>query len=351
MKIIVILLIINYNLAYTQKVVAFPFYLNGLIHDKVFDKDSIYFIAGDIDEKYFELPNISSEINNSKFILKGSISYPHFYKIRFKSEENILEWRGGNYFLDKTSNKVIIDSIDNASIINGITSNEYYNNFIPFLLNGNKFKTIEYSIYQNPILFETKLSEYVKINPDSYIALWILIEIFCNEGHSELRQNILSSFSKKLKKEKLWKITHKDFNSSQIKEKKKFPNLQLLDTSLTKVNVKFKNSKYTLVNYWFSTCKPCIEKIPAIIKLYEEYHNKGFEIINISTDQSKYINNWKNKIGFYNLYWPQYLDENGINSKENKITKFPTNYLLNNKFEIIRKDIPINELENLLNQN
>ena len=44
--------------------------------------------------------------------------------------------------------------------------------------------------------------------------------------------------------------------------------------------------KVVLVNFWASWCAPCLAEIPEFIKVREEYHPKGFEIVGISTDDS-----------------------------------------------------------------
>lgn len=44
--------------------------------------------------------------------------------------------------------------------------------------------------------------------------------------------------------------------------------------------------KVVLVNFWASWCAPCLAEIPEFIKVREEYHDKGFEIVGISTDDT-----------------------------------------------------------------
>lgn len=43
--------------------------------------------------------------------------------------------------------------------------------------------------------------------------------------------------------------------------------------------------KVLLINFWATWCGPCREEIPSLIKLRDEYHHEGFEIIGISMDE------------------------------------------------------------------
>lgn len=44
--------------------------------------------------------------------------------------------------------------------------------------------------------------------------------------------------------------------------------------------------KVVLVNFWASWCAPCIAEIPEFIKVRAELHDRGFEILGISTDDT-----------------------------------------------------------------
>jgi len=45
-----------------------------------------------------------------------------------------------------------------------------------------------------------------------------------------------------------------------------------------------KKGKVLLINFWATWCKPCVKEFPDLIKLYNNYKDKGFEIVFISTD-------------------------------------------------------------------
>lgn len=46
----------------------------------------------------------------------------------------------------------------------------------------------------------------------------------------------------------------------------------------------FKNNKVTVVNFWFSGCKPCVEELSKLNELNDEIREMGGEVVGINTD-------------------------------------------------------------------
>ena len=42
--------------------------------------------------------------------------------------------------------------------------------------------------------------------------------------------------------------------------------------------------KVVLLNFWATWCKPCVKEFPELVKLYNDYKDKGFTLVFISAD-------------------------------------------------------------------
>ncbi|MFT6996335.1 MAG: peroxiredoxin [Cryomorphaceae bacterium] len=63
---------------------------------------------------------------------------------------------------------------------------------------------------------------------------------------------------------------------------------------------------YVLIDFWASWCKPCRMENPNVVRMYNKYANKNFEIFGVSLDRNK--EKWENAIIKDNLQWPNVSD-------------------------------------------
>lgn len=98
--------------------------------------------------------------------------------------------------------------------------------------------------------------------------------------------------------------------------------------------------KYTLIDFWAAWCRPCLLQIPDLKKTYADFHSKGFEIFSYSLDNRESM--WKKAIKKYDMPWKHASDIKGWQSEwaaAYNVTFIPFNFLLNEKGEIIAKNL------------
>ncbi|MDE6450859.1 MAG: TlpA family protein disulfide reductase, partial [Odoribacter sp.] len=97
--------------------------------------------------------------------------------------------------------------------------------------------------------------------------------------------------------------------------------------------------KVKLLNFWGSWCGNCRKESLKLKKLYEEFHDKGLEVIGFSVDQSK--EKWLAALEQAQYPWIQLIDtENqGKASELYVITAVPNTYLLDENNNIIGRNL------------
>lgn len=127
------------------------------------------------------------------------------------------------------------------------------------------------------------------------------------------------------------------------------PGFTLPDTTGKMISLANYRGQYVLVDFWASWCGPCRKENPYLVKAYNRFHAKGFEIISISIDGNKAA--WCNAIQTDGLPWIHVSDlkaGQGPVPDEYGVKSIPKNVLIDKTGKIIARNLRGEELEKKL---
>jgi peroxiredoxin len=131
---------------------------------------------------------------------------------------------------------------------------------------------------------------------------------------------------------------------------KGLPKLSLPDMAGDTVNLTSFKGRYTLLTFWTSYNTASVNQNLELKKIYQQYRNKGFEIVQVSFDNS--IDDWKKAIRYDELPWISLIDTRYPNSDlagNYNVTSLPTSYLIGkDNTTILAKNLTPVQLRNKL---
>lgn len=193
--------------------------------------------------------------------------------------------------------------------------------------------------------------EMVRENPNSIVSVMILQELANSQGvaSTELKE-LFNSLSPEVQNSSLGNMLDQAISRMSLVEVgSKAPDFAAPTPQGEELALNEVLGKVTLIDFWASWCKPCRDENPNIVRVYEKYHDQGFNVIGVSLDRPGQKDKWEKAIEDDNLEWNQVSNlmfwQDPIAAKYG-IRAIPAAFLLDENGVIVAKDLRGKELEN-----
>ncbi|MFD2999021.1 redoxin domain-containing protein [Pontibacter toksunensis] len=318
----------------------------------------------ELGEVQFEARDTAQVSQDGTFSFEGTVAEPTFYRIATDQQNGLM------LVLDKGEINVVADAKD----LNGtakVEGSEDTKLFLELnqLVNDTRRKQMELEeqfkkamqegkteqaeqVRQEFMVLQNQVKNFIAQHPSSVVAAFGTASLvdpnndfaFADSMSTLFNQNIPNSKYTTLLNERL-----KPFRSTAIGQTA--PDISLPTPDGGSKSLSSLRGKYVLIDFWASWCGPCRQENPNVVRMYNEYKNKGegFEIFGVSLDQSR--EKWLQAIEKDKLTWPHVSDLQGWQSSAASlynVTAIPQTVLVDPQGKIIAKGLRGPELEQKL---
>ncbi|SDO19981.1 Peroxiredoxin [Pedobacter steynii] len=198
---------------------------------------------------------------------------------------------------------------------------------------------------------DAKEQAFIKSHPDSYVSFDLV-----KERGSIIRPKTFEPLFNGLSDRLRNTVSGKAMAKKLDIVKKTAVGVKAMDFSQPDVNGKMVSlssykGKYVLLDFWASWCGPCRAENPNVLKAYNEFKDKNFDILAVSLDDKK--ENWLKAVKDDALPWTQVSDLMGWKNQAAgfyAITAIPQNFLIDPNGVIIASNLRGEELAKKLSQ-
>ena len=299
----------------------------------------------------------STDIASGKFSFKGKMEMPDLRLLRLNGQDYFAQFFLDNASITVKANK---DSLRSTKII-GSPTQDIFQIYINELEKLNKDVVALKGKYQNAMTtgntteaekakidYQAMIDNnkvftknFVKEHSNSVVSAFIALGKLANQVDINELDSITSKFSPEISKSE-YVVKLKEF----IQEQKKTdigavaPDFTMNDPDGKPIKLSSLHGKVVLVDFWASWCGPCRQENPNVVKLYGQFHPKGFEIIGVSLDRNK--EEWLKAIKADNLSWIHVSDLQfwqNTAARLYAVNSIPQSFLLDKDGKIIGKGL------------
>lgn len=299
----------------------------------------------------------TAEVVDGKFEFTGKMDVPDFRILRLNDQDYFAQ-----FFLDNSNVKMVAskDSLLSTKIT-GSPSQDIFRNYLDELEKMNKEVTniqekyqsamsggnsdeaqkaeIDYMALMDNMKVYTK--NFVKENNSSVVAAYITLVQLSSQIESAEMDSIINKFPQEISQsEYVIKLKEMAEGMRKTAVGVMAPDFTMNDPEGKPIQLSSLRGKVVMIDFWAAWCGPCRKENPHVVKLYQQYHDKGFEILGVSLDRTK--EEWVEAIRQDQLTWLHVSDLQYWQSSAARlysVSSIPQTYLLDKDGKIIAKGL------------
>nr|WP_319401576.1 TlpA disulfide reductase family protein [uncultured Carboxylicivirga sp.] len=186
---------------------------------------------------------------------------------------------------------------------------------------------------------------FVTENPSSPVAAYVVYDSYRHQPLEDIKEAI-AKLNEAIKASPYYQmISERADKLETVAIGKVAPDFTLNDKEGNPFSLSSLKGKYVLIDFWASWCGPCRRENPNVVKLYNEFKDKGFDILGVSLDEKK--DAWEKAIEDDQLTWNHVSDLKGWKNEAAQlygVSSIPHTVLLDPEGKIIAKNLRGEEL-------
>ena len=310
----------------------------------------------------------SAYLTNSKVTFAGNLEQPEMIYLRVGETRKII-----NIFCENSeiTVSVNVDELDKA-VVTGSVIHDDLMEFKAYLepidekqvelgqqyqeavASSNQDKMKDIVELYNALRLEQldRIKKFVNSKSNSYISLYITQMYLFNDIDAEELEMVLTGQDPSNYKTREYVVLDEHLRTiKRVAIGKPAVDFALNDTIGNPISISSFRGKFLLIDFWASWCAPCRKENPNVVRLYNDFNNKGFEIIGVSFDEDR--SQWIKAIQDDNLTWSHVSDLKGFNSVAAQlyaIHAIPATVLLDREGNIIARNLSVDALREKLGE-
>lgn len=190
------------------------------------------------------------------------------------------------------------------------------------------------------------------IDNHTIVSLYLLRNMYYSLSAGELEAR-LSVFDESLHETEYYKMLSDYLDrAKKVQIGEKFIDFEAQDTLGNPVKLSdLVGNGPLMIDFWASWCGPCRKANPDVVELYNEFKDKGFDILGVSLDRNK--EDWLKAIKADNLTWHQVSDLKYWDSEYARlyaVSSIPHTVLIDNEGTIVARNLTKEKLKEKLSE-